>query len=98
MRRWESIRRGRRVYQQGAGNDKGMEGYWEEASEMGDAQVSRRPRGDETTRERYAGTDTRNAQVVGCYCAEERRTALAERERGRLSLGGESDGGRGRLG
>ena len=44
------------------GNDKGMAGDREQAQETGDAQVSGGPRG-ETTQERYADTETGDAQV-----------------------------------
>ena len=67
------------------------------ALETGDAQVNGGPRG-ETTRYWYSGTDTTYTQVVILSRVEARRSVSADREGGRLSLGGKSKDGRDRRG
>ena len=64
------------------------------ALETGDAQVNGGPRG-ETTRYWYAGTDTACTQVVILSRVEARRSVSADREGGRLSLGGKYNNRRG---
>ena len=88
-RRRESGRRDGGRYQQGAGNDKGMEGYWEEASEMGDAQVSRRPReaSDEGGGDCLSCLERDRGRPVGHMILCRNRLGVRRWREGRLSIG-----------